>query len=589
MRFMLSCFVLCVTWTTAASAEQEAAAATVRLIEIDGSYADYSGGTDVDPIGSILGGGGRNRSLALLCSTLRSIATKKEFEAVFFDMSGTVGMNAAQASEFKRHIEKLKAAGIRTVALIKMATTSVYTIAAHCDRVLLASHGDLDFHSPSVNALYVKDALDLLGVEVDTVRAGDFKAAVEPFMRSSMSEHLRAHYVEMITSINDTWLSEIERGRGLKREDLRRLQSRRFIDGDEAKEAGLVDEVVPFGTERRRVETWIGGDVRWVLPKPPAAKDMSFFEMMNLLTGRRATARSDKECLAVLYLNGMISDGKSRMPGMMVSGPTIETIRKIKDDALVKGVVVRIDSPGGSVSASIEIRAALLELAAEKPVIVSMGSTAASGGYWISCLGRPVYAEATTITGSIGVFGMKPSLGPLMERLGVKVEYAELDRASSAMNVDRGWTESERRTLQKRVDKVYREFITLVAEQRNSDATTIEQSAGGRVFTGAQALKHDLVDELGGLEAAIAALKAACKIEGKIQVWRFPQVDSAVNLIELLRQPGDYVTSPDSLSALRLLAQSGYDLRPYLLMLQWSLTHRRPWVMALCPSQFVIE
>ena len=203
---------------------------------------------------------------------------------------------------------------------------------------------------------------------------------------------------------------------------------------------------------------------------------MSFFELMGRMMAQDArSSRTSGNTIVVLHLSGAIVTGKTESPGSIVSQPTVRLIDQVIEDDNVKGVVVRINSPGGSASASEVIRVKLAELAKKKPTVVSMGEMAASGGYWISCIDAPVYAERGTITGSIGVFSMKLSAGALLRRVGVHIESLSLDDSAGMMALDQGWSSEQQEQLQKMVDEVYDRFLTLTAQHRE---LTKEQVAG---------------------------------------------------------------------------------------------------------------
>src|SRR5204863_3115783 len=210
----------------------------------------------------------------------------------------------------------------------------------------------------------------------------------------------------------------------------------------------------------------IGQDVIWVEPQKARPKQLSFFELMGKIMGGAQERQTDKPAVAVLHLDGQIVDGEREIPNMLVSGPMVKAIRELASDENARAVVVRINSPGGSATASEAIRAALEKLAGKKPLVISMGDMAASGGYWISCVGRPVYAEPETLTGSIGVFALKLSFGPFLKKLGLKVESVRLDESAGAMAIDRDWTSSERERMQAFVDDIYGKFLKLVASSR---------------------------------------------------------------------------------------------------------------------------
>jgi len=228
----------------------------------------------------------------------------------------------------------------------------------------------------------------------------------------------------------------------------------------------------------------------------------------------------------VVHLSGAIQDGTSGAPGAIVSGPTVELLDKLAENNEVKGVVIRINSPGGSATASENIRLAIERLAAKKPLVFSMGELAASGGYWITMVDRPILAESATITGSIGVFGLVLKAGPLMRRLGVKNEIVALDEGPTMEALDRPLPETLRLRMQNLTDSIYAMFIEKAAASRKMSVEALNAVAGGRVWSGKQALDLRLVDALGGLDDALAMVRKQAGVDDKVEVNHVPKARS---------------------------------------------------------------
>lgn len=279
-------------------------------------------------------------------------------------------------------------------------------------------------------------------------------------------------------------------------------------------------------------------------------------------------------------------DGVQDTQGAIVSGPTVKLIRQLTSNKKVKGVVVRINSPGGSATASEAILLALRDLAAEKPVAVSMGDLAASGGYYISCLGRPIFAEAGTITGSIGVFGLKPSLGRLMTKIGLKEELVALDEGPSMGSLDCRWTEDQKATVQGFVNDVYERFLGHVSRSRKLSKDVVRGIAGGRVWSGRQAVANKLVDQIGGLEDALAAVakEAGVKPDGGVTHLPLPK-DPFELLAEQLMEVRALLPDP----AVRLLARRGHGLERALSILLDAMGPRPTRIWALMPATLHVQ
>src|SRR5690242_17691886 len=349
----------------------------VRVLVLKGAYADHPSAQDMDPMSLFLGGLERPGSFFDLCEKIDGLASDSDIQCVLFDLSSpTLHLNLAQLSELSRHVHKLRDAHKRTFAWLENANTIHYSVASGCDTILMTDPGSLDLPSLSLMTLHFRDAMDLLGAQASFVRTGDFKGAVEPFTLSGMSDALRAHYKEMLVSMNDALLEQICAGRKLSREQFRRIQFDRLFNTATARQAKLVDVVVPFGTARENVAKLVGQDVTWVEPQKAKPKQLSFFELMSKIMGGGQEKHSNKPAVAVLHLDGQIFDGEREMPDMLVSGPAVKAIEELASDDNVRAVVARINSPGGSATASEEVRAALDRLAKKKPLVISMGSLA---------------------------------------------------------------------------------------------------------------------------------------------------------------------------------------------------------------------
>jgi protease IV len=444
---------------------------------------------------------------------------------VVFDLSGGASFNRPQLREVERALQRVRAAGKQITCYLENADSGTFELAAQCDRVLMADMGALDLRSPSMSVMHLKDALDLLGIQVEVTRVGAFKGAVEPYMLPTMSDHLRAHYEAMLASINEDAVRRIATGRKLDPAAVRKLQAKRLFTAKDALQQGLVDQLVPWSGAERAIAL-VRGDEQFELTDAGPKKKRQSRDLMAIL-GSMLRQNKEEEIedpqLVVMHLSGQIVDGDTPQPGSMVSGPAVKKLDELAANDLVKGVVVRINSPGGSATASEAIRTALQRLAAKKPVVFSMGELAASGGYWITTIGQPILAEASTITGSIGVFGMRFQPGALMRRLGVHTDIVRLDDGPLMDANDRPWSDAARAAMQGFVDEVYARFLANVAASRHKTTDEVDAIAGGRVWSGQQAVANGLVDAIGGLDDAIARVRAAASLGADVEVMHVPE------------------------------------------------------------------
>ncbi len=503
----------------------------VKRIDFKGAYADLpEQGMDLTAL--LMGGGAQAKDFYEMLGKVDALAADASDAPIFLDLTQPVMVNLAQLAEIERAFSKLRRAGKKTYAYLESADATRYQLAALCDEIAIADMGGLDLVAPALSITYMKDLYDLLGIHYDVVRCGDFKGAAEPYMVSKMSDHLRAHLTEMVARMNSEIVQRIAMRRGLRAERVRELQGKRVLTAAEAKAAGLVDRVVPWaGADKGAVQMLGRDDLAFESVLAGKKKRQSFnpLSFLSELMSPKRDKEIEEPALVVLHLNGPIVDGDKAQAGTLVSGATANLIRSVAADANVKGVVVRVNSPGGSATASEAIRIALAELASKKPTVFSMGRVAGSGGYWITCIGRPIFAEVGTITGSIGVLAVKPNLGPLFRRVGMHDEMIALDPSAEMMSAERGWTDGEKTQIQGMIDDVYTRFLNLVATSRGLRVEDVKPLAGGRVYSGNHASELKLIDKVGGLSDALAFVKKEAKVEGEIDVTHMPQPRSFID------------------------------------------------------------
>jgi protease IV len=547
----------------------------VHEVKLAGAYQDLPevGGLG---IGSLLGGSmAKPKSFYELIDDLKALEKDKTKEVVFDLSDTTLSLNFAQIEELGRAIASLRNAGTKTVAYLEGAGVDQYLVASLCERIVMADMGIIDIPAPAMSVLFMKDALDLLGVQVQIARAGDFKGAVEPFVLSEMSPHLRSHYLDMVKSMNARIVSLISEQRKLEPEKVRELQGRRLISAKDAREAGLVDETCAWKGSRCAIQDGTSATFQRVGKK----KEKPSFNIFTLFSGSTKSEKGPSDdCHAVLHLSGVIVDGEKEAPGSIVSGPTVALIKRLQGYSKVKGVVVRVNSPGGSATASEAILLALRELAEAKPVVVSMGEVAASGGYYVAMAGGTILAEHNTITGSIGVFGMRPNVGALARRIGIRNELIALDDSASMNDIFRPLGEPQLESLQSHVLDVYDRFRARILEARKSlTDESLKAMAGGRVWSGQQAVELGLVDRLGGLREAVAIL--AEKTTPDLPLVSYPEVDTSP--FAMLERMLD-VASLAEPNQLRMLRAAGFDLSGALRILMDAIENPsavRVWAM----------
>lgn len=438
-----------------------------------------------------------------LLRRLRHLETEDEVSAVLLAFtSDDIGW--AQASELRASIARLRAAGKTVYAWLPVGDTRTYSVAAAADRIYTTHAGGVLLTGIKSELTYLGTLLDRLGVEAQFVGTGAYKSAPETFTRRSPSPAARLQQDALLDGLYASTVAAIARGRGLKPQKVRALIDAGPYTAEAAEKAGLVDGVIHYDEFQGVMREAFGPRV-------------SFVEAGGLLDRREARWGARPE-IAVLYAVGTLVDGPSTsniLTGALTTGS--ETIARaaeqLRTDSRVAAVVLRVDSPGGSVTAADVMWRALARLAEEKPLIVSMGDVAASGGYYIAAPARTILASPDTITGSIGVFGGKFDLSGLYRGLGVETELFLRGERAALMSLERAWSEDERAAVAQSMNTLYGLFLDRVAAGRkNLDRRQVEPLAGGRVWTGAAARACGLVDRPEGLMTAIDLAAIAADI-----------------------------------------------------------------------------
>lgn len=444
-----------------------------------------------------------------------------------FEAAG-LGTGYGALLEVRTALERFRAAGKPVIAYLVTPSTRDYMVASTADRVILHPMGRLVMPGLNAEVIYWGGLFARYGVGVQVARAGEFKSGAETFVRENMSENERSQLTELLDDIWAEFLASVSRSRNLDEGVLQRvIDEQGLIAAEDAKAAGLVDELRVFSDVLDELRAKTGVDD----PTKPF-KQVSlarYIAAHDLQVGRRPV----QDHVAVVYAEGEIIDGEGA-PGMVGGDRLARELRKLRHDEKVKAVVLRINSPGGSAIASEVIRSELVLLNEAKPVVVSMGSFAASGGYWIATAGDRIFAEPTTVTGSIGVYAVLPNIEGLTERFGVNIEGVKTGRHADVFSIARPRSPETMQVVQAAIDATYEAFITRVAEGRNMDRAEVERVAQGHVWSGSDALRHGLVDEIGGLDRAIENAASMAHLE-EYSVIDYPEAkDFLTRLLEQL-------------------------------------------------------
>ena len=433
---------------------------------------------------------------------LSAIQKAKENEDIkgIYLLAGSLEAQPATVEAIRNALVDFKESGKFIISYADNYEQLLYYLASTADKVLVNPKGSLDWHGLAGMNMFYKDLMDKLGIEMQIFKVGTFKSAVEPYMLSGMSDANREQVAAYLGSIWQKFSDEVATSRHLTKEALNQVaeEGAMFKTGDELIAAGLVDSLIYKNDMRAYLNRYMGLE---------EDKKVSAYSVTDMRGVKRNTPRDKSgNIVAVYYAVGEI-DGTSYMPmggdEGINSEKVIKDLRKLKDDDDVKAVVFRVNSPGGSAYGSEQIWHAITQLKEKKPVIVSMGDYAASGGYYISCNADTIVAEPTTLTGSIGIFGMVPNFQALTKKIGVNIDVEKTNTLADMSNTYRPMTDSEKALMQKMVEQGYDLFTTRCAEGRGMTQEQIDAIGQGRVWTGAMALERGLVDVLGGLDDAI--------------------------------------------------------------------------------------
>jgi protease-4 len=436
-----------------------------------------------------------------LVAALGKAKEDSRVKAVALDLSGFTGGGATAIGDLADAVRAVRAAGKPVVAYGVGYTDDSYALASAASEVWLNPLGAVLISGPGGSNLYYKGLLDKLGVTANVYRVGTYKSAVEPYIRNDMSPEAKQNYTALDQARLETWKQEVKQARPKANIDLFLTNMNGAVaaaGGDIAKaalNAGLVDRIGDRRAFEERLAALGGG----AGPRGATYKQVKLGSYVADVVNRHPAGP-----IGVVTIAGTIVDGTAG-PGT-AGGDTIA--RQIEDGVRNKGIkalVVRVDSPGGSVLASERIRQALLEAKSKKiPVVVSMGSVAASGGYWVSTPADFIYAEPSTITGSIGVFGVLPSFQGTLQKLGVGADGVKTTALSGEPDLLKGPSPEASQLIQTGVEAMYGRFLGIVAASRHKTPQQVDQIAQGRVWDGGTARQLGLVDGFGGMSEAIA-------------------------------------------------------------------------------------
>ena len=463
-------------------------------------------------------------TVAQVWETFRKAAADSRVKGIIFEPH-ELSIGWAKLQEIRQEIVEFKKSGKPIITFLRGPGTREYYLASATDRIFMMPEDMLDIKGLRVEAFYLKNTLDKLGVKMDVIHAGKYKDAGDIFTQTSMSPETAEVLNDVLDQFYGNLIDTIAQGRKKAPEEIRAIVDRGPFMGKQAQSNGLVDTL---GYEDQAAQEM---QRRLKQSKLTRLSSKAYLRVSASSVGAAGTRR-----IALVVGQGEITRGSAdetvNEQGI-VSGAFIKLLRQVENDSTIKGAIIRVDSPGGDGVASDEILQKVKDLGTKKPVVISMGDVAASGGYFISMTGDPVLAYPNTLTGSIGVIFVKPNLHGLYDKIGVTKQlltrghYAALDSDYKPL------TDDELQKLRQEIDGFYRVFVSRVAQGRKRPYEDIEPLAQGRVWLGAEAKKNGLVDQLGGLDRAIELVKERAKIPAseKIVLVPYPPKRSLLDLL----------------------------------------------------------
>jgi protease IV len=431
----------------------------------------------------------------------------------------------ATLTEVRQALEKFRQSGKKIIAYDMEWTEKEYYLASVAEKVIINPVGRMEINGLSSQQTFFADALQKYGVGVQVVKVGSFKGAVEPYTRQDLSLQNRQQLQTLLDTIWSNYSATVGKSRNLNSQQVQTISnSQGILEAATAKQAGFVDEVAYLD----RVIS-LAKELTGEKEKPTDEKDnSSSFSQVSLETYAgylTDEAQDSTNQIAIVYAEGTIVEGQGDR-GEIGGDKLAKELRKLQQDDEVKAVVLRINSPGGSATASEVILREIKRLGDKTPVIVSMGNVAASGGYWIAMGGQRIFADNDTITGSIGVFGLLLNIQKIANDNGIDWDTVKTGQLADISTITRPKTPQELQIYQTSVNKFYDLFIETVAKGRKLSTDKVRSVAQGRVWTGKDAVKIGLVDEIGGLEAAVKYAAKTAKLGEDWTIKEYPQAQS---------------------------------------------------------------
>lgn len=493
-----------------------------------GNFSLGEQNTEPDPMSMLQGNSGPVIGIWDAVQALNIAADDHAVKYIYLFPDGASG-GTATLQEFRTALDNCRKNGKAIVAKLNAPSTGSLYLASAADKVYLSSYEGVNamFNGISTQLIFYKDLLDKLGVNVQLIRHGKYKSAGEGYIKNAPSEENLEQNQVMVDGIWNSIAGEIAQSRGLTLEKLNELVDNLKLGfPEELKEAGLVDDLVTAEEFRQKLAD---------LAMAKKYDDIKFIPFENYVDAKVKENLKSKKKVAIIYADGEIVDGigKQNIQGTYFAN----VIADVRKDSTIKAVVFRVNSPGGSVFASDQIKNEIDLLAKDKPVVASYGNYAASGGYWISNSCEKIFANPTTLTGSIGVFSMIPDLsGTIKDIAHVNIVSVKSNKHAGMLSLTAPLDEEETAFMQATIERIYDGFVNNVAEGRGLEPAFVDSIAQGRVWTGADAIGIGLVDELGTLEDALKYTVSLVEPGTDLSKWRIMEYPKPQTQMEMIME-----------------------------------------------------
>jgi len=463
----------------------------------------------------------KNTKLSDLIFAIKEAKNNEKIKGISIEIDN-ISAGYTQLDNIREALEDFKKSGKFVYSYGNNVSQSAYYLSSVADKYYLHPAGGIELKGLNAEVIFLKDFLDKYGIGVDVIRYGKFKAAVEPFISNKISKENQTQLHDMLSDIWGNLTDKIEKSRNISAKELKKtVDSLYGIIPDFALQNKLIDNL----SQKTEYEKYLKEKMK--LSEKDELNFITIKEYIGYIE-KNTKSVSNKNKIAVLYASGEIYRGKGN--GGIYSEDFIEEIKKISKDDDIKAVVLRVNSPGGSANASDEILFELQKLKNEKPLVVSFGDYAASGGYYISMGADKIFCEPSTITGSIGVFGLAVNLKELANKNGINTDVVSTNTNSNMYSLSSGFTSDAKKILQKSVNMSYKRFVYFVSQNRNKTFEEIDSIGQGRVWSGIRAKNIGLVDEIGNLQDAIKYASNLSNIKN-YEIKEYPEEKKTIEIL----------------------------------------------------------